>query len=388
MPSARQSVRHHMLAIMIAAIFLVAGHRHHGRGHQDVGRDHLAGSLAVESSVKKVQHPSGGVVKRLLVEEGSHVAKDDLLILMDETVAQANLTAVTKSLWSSRRDEPACRRSADGDADIAFPRQRGRRMTIQPRNPSSRAEHRFFRCARMPTTARSGNCRSNFPARGADRRHAGSAHRQEAGSRADRQRADRRAATWEQRLVSLSRLSALQRDSARLLGERGQLTASIAQAKGKISETELKILQVDQDFPPGDRHRAASPTSGPDMPTRSRSRSPRKTRPRSSRIRALAGRRRARSHRPHPGRRHHGRRDHHDHRARPGQSDRGDPCRAAGDIDQVAERADRAALHQVSTSAPPRRSRARSAGSAPTFRATTRRPRAISWCGLPFHRRS
>ncbi|WP_456720226.1 MULTISPECIES: hypothetical protein [unclassified Bradyrhizobium] len=33
---------------------------------------------------------------------------------------------------------------------------------------------------------------------------------------------------WEQRLVSLSRLSALQRDSARLLGERGQLTASIA----------------------------------------------------------------------------------------------------------------------------------------------------------------
>ena len=53
---------------------------------------------------------------------------------------------------------------------------------------------------------------------------------------------------WDQRLVSLSRLSALQRDSARLLGESGQLTASIAQAKGKISETELKILQVDQDF--------------------------------------------------------------------------------------------------------------------------------------------
>ena len=38
---------------------------------------------------------------------------------------------------------------------------------------------------------------------------------------------------------------------ARGLGERGQLTASIAQAKGKISETELKILQVDQDFRSG-----------------------------------------------------------------------------------------------------------------------------------------
>jgi HlyD family secretion protein len=53
---------------------------------------------------------------------------------------------------------------------------------------------------------------------------------------------------WEQRLVSINRLTALQRDATRLLGERGQLTASIAQTKGKISETELKILQIDQDF--------------------------------------------------------------------------------------------------------------------------------------------
>lgn len=86
---------------------------------------------------------------------------------------------------------------------------------------------------------------------------------------------------WEQRLVSLSRLSALQRDSARLLGERGQLTASIAQAKGKISETELKILQVDQDFRSGVAKELAD--IRPNMPTRSRSRSPRRTRPRSSR---------------------------------------------------------------------------------------------------------
>ena len=48
--------------------------------------------------------------------------------------------------------------------------------------------------------------------------------------------------------VAITRLSALQRDAARLLGERGQLTASIAQAKGKISETELQILQIDQNF--------------------------------------------------------------------------------------------------------------------------------------------
>ena len=40
----------------------------------------------------------------------------------------------------------------------------------------------------------------------------------------------------------------LQRDQTRLLGERGSLIADIARARGKISETELQIIQLDQDF--------------------------------------------------------------------------------------------------------------------------------------------
>ena len=40
----------------------------------------------------------------------------------------------------------------------------------------------------------------------------------------------------------------MQRDKARLLGEQGQYVAEIARARGKISETELQILQLDQDF--------------------------------------------------------------------------------------------------------------------------------------------
>jgi hypothetical protein len=40
----------------------------------------------------------------------------------------------------------------------------------------------------------------------------------------------------------------LQRDQTRLQGERGRLIADIARARGKISETELQIIQLDQDF--------------------------------------------------------------------------------------------------------------------------------------------
>jgi HlyD family secretion protein len=40
----------------------------------------------------------------------------------------------------------------------------------------------------------------------------------------------------------------LQRDQTKLQGERGQLIADIARTRGKISETELQIIQIDQDF--------------------------------------------------------------------------------------------------------------------------------------------
>ena len=53
---------------------------------------------------------------------------------------------------------------------------------------------------------------------------------------------------WEKNLVPISRLTALERDAARIEGERSQLGGMIAQAKGKIAEIELQIIQIDQDL--------------------------------------------------------------------------------------------------------------------------------------------
>ena len=53
---------------------------------------------------------------------------------------------------------------------------------------------------------------------------------------------------YDQHLVQMTRLTTLERDAARLNGERAQYIASRAQAKGKITETELQIIQVDKDM--------------------------------------------------------------------------------------------------------------------------------------------
>jgi HlyD family secretion protein len=53
---------------------------------------------------------------------------------------------------------------------------------------------------------------------------------------------------WRKNLVPISRVTALKREETRLRGERGQLISNIAQARGRISETALQIIQVDQDL--------------------------------------------------------------------------------------------------------------------------------------------
>jgi len=53
---------------------------------------------------------------------------------------------------------------------------------------------------------------------------------------------------WMKKLVAITKYTATQREVARLEGEWGQLTATAAQAKGKIAETELQIIQLDQDL--------------------------------------------------------------------------------------------------------------------------------------------
>ena len=51
---------------------------------------------------------------------------------------------------------------------------------------------------------------------------------------------------WKKKLVEFTRLTALQRDGARLEGERGRLASSLAEIRSKTAEIKLKILQVDE----------------------------------------------------------------------------------------------------------------------------------------------
>ena len=53
---------------------------------------------------------------------------------------------------------------------------------------------------------------------------------------------------WEKKLIPIQRVTALERDLVRIRGERGALLSEVAQTRGRISETRLQLIQLDQDL--------------------------------------------------------------------------------------------------------------------------------------------
>ena len=204
------------------------------------------GSLVVDSNVKKVQHPTGGVVGELRVRNGSEVRAGEILVRLDETVTRANLAVITKSMEELTARQIRLKAEQDGREIMSFPGELIERPGVAD---LMREEMKLFDLRR---TARGGQ-KAQLKERIAQ------LHEQIQGM-TDQVTAKRHEIEliirelkgvrelWEKNLVQMSRLTALERDAARLEGERGALVSSIAQTKAKVTETELQILQIDQDL--------------------------------------------------------------------------------------------------------------------------------------------
>jgi HlyD family secretion protein len=207
------------------------------------------GQLVVDSSVKKVQHPTGGVVAELLVRDGSQVKAGNVVLRLDDTQTRANLQIVSKGL-----DELAARRAREeaeleGDEKITFP------PTLLARTDDPEVarlvggETKLFetrRTTRAGLKSQLGErvLQSEEEIRGLTAQIASKEKQIEW----IQQELEGVRDLWAKKLVQFNRVTSLEREQARLEGERGQLIAATAQSKGKISETKIQILQIDQDM--------------------------------------------------------------------------------------------------------------------------------------------
>jgi len=248
-PELRGMLRRQTAAIIIAALLLVVGLGGWAMTTEFSGAVIAAGQLVVDSSVKKVQHPTGGVVGKLNVREGQAVKAGDIVISLDDTQIRANRDIYVKALNELAARQAREEAERDGLDKVTFPADLLARMSDPDVAKAVTGEGRQFEIRR---TSREGQ-KAQLRERTIQLRQEISGYEAQITSK------DKQIEwvgkelvgvyeLWEKNLIPYTRVTSLEREKERLVGERGQLTASIAQSKGKIAEIELQILQIDQDM--------------------------------------------------------------------------------------------------------------------------------------------
>lgn len=243
------SLRNHLIGGSVIVLVLTAGIGGWAATTEISGAVTAAGSVVVDSNVKKVQHLTGGIVGELLVREGDRVRAGDTLVRLDETILQANLAIVTKGLDELRARKARLASERDGAADIEFPSD----LLMRPHSPDSSAavdnERKLFEMRRNARQGQKLQLRQRIAQLEEEVR--GDIALQEA--KAEEivlisRELEGVHVLWQKNLVQMNKLTALEREAARLKGEHAQSISATAQTHGRISEIGLQILQIGQDL--------------------------------------------------------------------------------------------------------------------------------------------
>ena len=242
----RKAIRRYLIAAAVGCLMLVGGIGGWAATTTFSGAVIAVGSLVVESDVKKVQHPSGGIVGQLFVREGDRVQAGDMLLHLDETVTRANLLIVTDSLDEQTARKARLEAERDDAPQVDFGVLAGRRSERKITRLLG-GEEKLFEFRRQTAASQKTQLRERiqqFREEIEGLKSQTEAKAQEIALIQEELKGV--TALWEKNLIQITRLMTLKRDAARLEGERGSLIASLAQTKGKISEIELQILLIDQ----------------------------------------------------------------------------------------------------------------------------------------------
>ncbi|MEZ5841817.1 MAG: HlyD family type I secretion periplasmic adaptor subunit [Hyphomicrobiales bacterium] len=208
-----------------------------------------SGTVVVESSSKSIQHPDGGVVDSIAVREGDRVAAGDLLLSLDATLVRANLAIIEKQLDELAAEEARLVAERDNSDTLVVPALlAGReeapevaRILVSQRDLLSAR-----RSAQSERRAQLGEQISQLS------REIEGLESQATAKATEIDLIDRELVDLEKllqkRLVVTARVNEMKRNRTRLDGERGSLISDIARARGTISEREIQLVQLDEEY--------------------------------------------------------------------------------------------------------------------------------------------
>jgi HlyD family secretion protein len=208
----------------------------------------IPGTVIAESNIKKIQHPTGGVIASISVRDGMRVQEGDVLVRLDDTQVRANFQVVTTQLDEIKARLSRLTAERDGHdgqtmpLEVAFTRDENKGQLLTTENSLFKARADTRKSQRELLRNRIDQLNEEIT--GLDAQIKSKQTQLELIG----QELEGVQALYDKRLTPLTRLTSLQREAARLDGERGQLVSSIAETRAKISESELQLVKLDQDF--------------------------------------------------------------------------------------------------------------------------------------------
>ncbi|SFN87594.1 HlyD family secretion protein [Mesorhizobium sp. NFR06] len=204
-------------------------------------------TVVVESSTKKVQHQTGGTISGIFAQDGDHIRAGDVLVRLDDTLARANLEIISEDLDRATARLARLEAERQGLATMQLPTS----LQAAMNNPSVVALVNGERALLETRASELAGQKSLL------RSQTEQIQRQLEGLKAQQAAMDESAALlgrdltdvdtlYSKKLVSKERLSNVRLDATRAKGESGRLAAAVAEAQVKITETELQVLQLDE----------------------------------------------------------------------------------------------------------------------------------------------
>lgn len=245
----QHSTRSSLMLGGIAGLLLVVGIGGWATTTQLSGAVIASGKLVVDTNVKKIQHSTGGIVGELLVKEGDKVKQGDVVLRLDGTQTRSSLGIVNKAIDELLARQARNEAELDGAQSVAFPAALEARRSDPEVARLMSGEKKLFEMRRTARDGQKAQLREQIQQ--LQLQIQGNQAQEAAKTKEIQlvaQELEGVRVLWKQNLVPISRVTALERDSARLEGERAALVANVAQNRGRIAELELKIHQIDQDL--------------------------------------------------------------------------------------------------------------------------------------------
>ncbi|PYE83711.1 HlyD family type I secretion periplasmic adaptor subunit [Pseudoroseicyclus aestuarii] len=242
--SRRWSAKGPVTAGLLGLLLLVGGFGGWAALSEITGAVIASGRIEVERNRQVVQHPDGGVVEEVLVTEGDTVAAGDLLIRLEGEALRSELAVVEGQLLEVLARRGRLEAERDDADEIVFPA-----LLLETENPVAaelmEGQRRLFE-ARQESEAQQGEQLARQSEQIGNQIEGFESQQQAIATQLDLledERSDQQS-LLDRGLAQAARVSALQREAANLSGTAGELTASAAEARSRITEIEIQRLRL------------------------------------------------------------------------------------------------------------------------------------------------